>query len=383
MYDLVILAGGKGTRISSHLKGNPKPLVKINNIHFLDYLLFTISKFFFANIFIISGFKGNLIKKKYHNTRINLSPIKVISEKKLKGTGGALYEVKKLVKNDFFLINGDSIFEIDFYDLIKKFDKKKYIASIALTKNKNYLSNKKLNSLFIKKNSQITLLKNKKQKYMNGGVYFFNKSFLKFVENKESSLENDILPNLINDKKICGKYYNNHFLDIGTPKNLKIAKIYFKKIFFKPAIFLDRDGTINHDKGYIHKIKDLRLIKKTVKYLKTKKNNYFFIVTNQAGIAKKKFKIDDFFKFQNTLFKYLKKEKIYINDTKLCLHHTNSLIKKFKKKCKCRKPNNKMITDILNYWPINKKKSLMIGDRESDYIAATKSNLKFKYVADI
>ena len=91
MYDLVILAGGKGTRISSHLKGNPKPLVKINNIHFLDYLLFTISKFFFANIFIISGFKGNLIKKKYHNTRINLSLIKVISEKKLKGTGGALY----------------------------------------------------------------------------------------------------------------------------------------------------------------------------------------------------------------------------------------------------------------------------------------------------
>ena len=56
MYDIVILAGGKGTRISKHLKGLPKPLVKINNIHFLDYIVFMISKFFFSNIYIISGF---------------------------------------------------------------------------------------------------------------------------------------------------------------------------------------------------------------------------------------------------------------------------------------------------------------------------------------
>jgi NDP-sugar pyrophosphorylase family protein len=262
MFDLVILAGGKGTRLKKKLNGLPKPLVKINNIHFLDYLLFKISKFFFANIYIISGYRGSFIKTKYHNKTINLTPIKVIKEKKLKGTGGALFEIKKLVKNDFFLINADTIFDINFYDLIKNFNKKKYIGCIALVKSKTYQENKKLNSLFIKKNTQLYLINSKKSNYMNGGVYFFKKNFLEYIKNKKSSLENDILPSLIKSKKICGKFYNNYFLDIGLPKNLIKAKKDFKKIFFKPAIFLDRDGTINCDKGYTYKSNNLKLIKK-------------------------------------------------------------------------------------------------------------------------
>ena len=59
---------------------------------------------------------------------------------------------------------------------------------------------------------------------MNGGVYFFKKKFLKFIKNKNISLENEILPNLINKKKISGIKTNNFFLDIGTPKNFKRAK---------------------------------------------------------------------------------------------------------------------------------------------------------------
>ena len=383
MFDLVILAGGKGTRLKKKLNGLPKPLVKINNSHFLDYLLCKISKFFFANIYIISGYRGSFIKTKYHNQTINLTPIKVIKEKKLKGTGGALFEIKKLVKNDFFLINADTIFDINFYDLIKNFNKKKYIGCIALVKSKTYQENKKLNSLFIKKNTQLYLINSKKSNYMNGGVYFFKKNFLENIKNKKSSLENDILPSLIKSKKICGKFYNNYFLDIGLPKNLIKAKKDFKKIFFKPAIFLDRDGTINCDKGYTYKSNNLKLIKKTINFLKKRNNHYLFIVTNQSGIAKNKFKIKDFLKFQKALFFRLKKKGIFINETKFCPHHSDGIIKKFKKNCKCRKPNNKMIDDLLKYWPIIKEKSLMIGDSNIDELAAKKSNLKFKYIQNI
>jgi len=384
MFDLVILAGGKGTRLKKKLRGLPKPLVKINNIHFLDYLLFKISKFCFSNIYIISGYRGSFIKNKYHNKTINLTTIKVIKEKKLKGTGGALFEIKELIKNDFFLINGDSIFDIDFFDLIKNFNKRKYIGSIALLKNKTYQENKKLNSLSIKKNSQLYFTNNEKNNYMNGGIYFFKKNFLKYIKNKKSSLENDILPSFIKNKKICGKFYNNYFIDIGLPKNLVKAKKEFKKIFFKPAIFLDRDGTINLDKGYTYKTNNLKLIKKTINFLKRKGHSYYlFIITNQAGIAKNKFNIKDFLKFQKALFICLKKEGIYINDTKFCPHHADGIIKEFKKNCKCRKPNNKMINDLLKYWPIFKERSLMIGDSYTDELAAKKSNLNFKYIQNI
>jgi D-glycero-alpha-D-manno-heptose 1-phosphate guanylyltransferase len=81
MFDLVILAGGKGTRIKKYLRGRPKPLIKILGYNFLDYILFLLSKFFFKNIFIISGYRGNLIRSKYHLKFINLSIIKVINEK--------------------------------------------------------------------------------------------------------------------------------------------------------------------------------------------------------------------------------------------------------------------------------------------------------------
>ena len=74
---------------------------------------------------------------------------------------------------------------------------------------------------------------------MNGGFIFLKKILKKL--NKYSSLEQDILPNLINKGQIYGKFYKSFFIDIGTQKNLKLAPTKLK-FFFKPAIFLDRDG---------------------------------------------------------------------------------------------------------------------------------------------
>jgi D,D-heptose 1,7-bisphosphate phosphatase len=382
MHDLVILAGGKGSRIKKYLNGRPKPLIKILGYNFLDYILFLSSKFFFQNIFIVAGYRGSLIRSKYHLKHINLSLIRVINEKKLKGTGGALFEVKKFIKNDFFLVNGDSIFDINFFDLIKNL-KQSAVGKIALTKNTSYTNNSKLNHLCLSKTGQLHYSSKVKSSFlMNGGVYFFKNSFLKNIKNKYSSLELDILPDLIKKGKIYGKFYKNFFLDIGTEKNLKLAPKKFN-FFFKPAIFIDRDGVINYDNGYTHKIKELRLIKETIQYLKKKKDYYFFIVTNQAGIAKKKFSIQQFFSFQSNLSRELYKRGIFINDTKFCPHHTQALLKKFKKKCSCRKPNNKMLEDLLKTWPVIRKKSFMIGDSISDRIAATKTKIAFKSISDI
>ena len=71
------------------------------------------------------------------------------------------------------------------------------------------------------KNNKVVYEKNK---YMNGGVYFFKKRIFKYIKNISSSLENDILPSLIKKGKISGLFVNNLFLDIGTPKNFKKAK---------------------------------------------------------------------------------------------------------------------------------------------------------------
>ena len=81
--DIVILAGGKGSRIRKLINNYPKPLAQINkNKKFLDYLLNNICKYNINKIFILAGYKGNKIYKAYHNKIINLVPIKCIVEKK-------------------------------------------------------------------------------------------------------------------------------------------------------------------------------------------------------------------------------------------------------------------------------------------------------------
>ena len=133
--DLVILAGGKGTRIKDFLGNNPKPMIKFNNIHFLQYLINSLSKFSFNKIYILTGFKHKVIFSKFHNKMFNLTKIKCLKEKKLMGTGGALVNLKKEKVNDFVLVNGDTIFDININNLIKSCGKKK-IGSIALASNK-------------------------------------------------------------------------------------------------------------------------------------------------------------------------------------------------------------------------------------------------------
>lgn len=83
--DLVILVGGKGTRIAKILKNLPKPMVKFYNKHFLSIILQEYLKFPFENVYLLCGYRGNIIFEKYHNKYLNLAKIKVyLFKKKLK-----------------------------------------------------------------------------------------------------------------------------------------------------------------------------------------------------------------------------------------------------------------------------------------------------------
>ncbi len=377
---LVILVGGKGSRISKYSKGIPKPLIQFDKIPFLDLILNYYTKFDFQEIILLAGYKGNYFKKKYHNKLKNLIKIKVITEKKPLGTGGALLKIKKKVKNDFLLLNGDSYFEINF-NKIKKI--KKRLVNIFLTKNINYKSNKKLSSLSLDKNDRVVF--SSKNKYMNAGVIFFQKKiFDLFPNDKIFSLEDDFLNKIIEKKNVYGTIENNFFIDIGTPKNLKKARKNLRKVLLKPAVFLDRDGVINIDKGYTHKIKDLKYKPNILNALKllTEKKYLLFIVTNQAGVAKKKFSISSFFRYQINMKRSLIRRNIYIDDIRYCFYHPEAKIKKYKKNSNFRKPGNLMIESLIKSWFVDKKKSFMIGDKLSDFKAAKKSNLEFVYTSN-
>ena len=145
--------------------------------------------------------------------------------------------------------------------------------------------------------------------------------------------------------------------------------------------FLDRDGVINHDKGYINNFRYIKFRKGVLKGLKylTKINSKIFIITNQAGVAKGKITINELKKLNLKLIQFFKKKNIIIHEIKYCPHHPEGIIKKYKKKCKCRKPGNLLIKQVLKKWKVQKKLSFMIGDRKKDKIASEKSKIKFTF----
>ena len=217
---------------------------------------------------------------------------------------------------------------------------------------------------------------------MNAGIYFFKKEIFNLIKrNKSVSLENDILPILINKKKIKGIYSNDFFIDIGLKKNLDIAKQKLINVIKKPAIFLDRDGVLNKDTRYAYQFKKMKWIKCSLNLLKNlNKNKFkFFIVTNQSGIARGIYSEKTFLDLHKKIKEFLINKNIFIDDVRYCPHHPRFGIKKYKINCECRKPKNKMIIDLISYWNINVTKSIMIGDNDSDFLSAVKSNLKFYY----
>jgi D,D-heptose 1,7-bisphosphate phosphatase len=372
--DLVILAGGKGSRIKSMLGKYPKPMIKFNSKHFIQYILNNISKYNFKRIIILCGYRHKFFFKKFHKKTVNFIEIICLKEKKLLGTAGALKNLKKLNVKDFVLMNGDTMFDVNLNILINGIKKK--IGVLALTKNINQKS-KKLNNLILKKN--LVCLK-KNSSLMNGGVYFFKKNIFNYIKNT-TSLENDLLPNLITEKKINGKIFRNFFIDIGSKYYFRKGNIELKKQFKKPAIFLDRDGVINYDTGYVHTQNKFKFKKGVLKGLKYLMNNnyYIFIVTNQAGIAKGIFSENDFIKLHSQIKARLQKFDIYFNDVQYSPFHQKAKIKKYKKNSSMRKPGNKMIENIKSNWDLDYAKSFMIGDKISDMKAAKKSKIKFFY----
>ena len=379
MKDLVILAGGKGLRLGNLTKKNQKTMLNFRKIPFLRFLLNYYCKFNIKKIYIITSFQSNEVFEKFHKKKINLVEIVCIKQPKPDGTAKALNLIKNKVSNEFILVNGDTFFETNLDNLLRINLKNKFGCMILVKQNKNIYS-EKLNSLSIK--NKIVDIKLSNKRLVSSGVMLLSKKIFDYFKDQPISFENDVLKKKIIQKKILGYLENCFFLDIGSKSNYKFGQNLWNKKFTRPAIFLDRDGVINSNKNdYNYRISNFKFKRGILKLIKKfqKKSYYIFIITNQAGIAKGKYSEIYFYKLQQYIKNKFDQNNIKIDHVEFCPHHPQATIKKYKKFCNCRKPKNGMINNILSNWLIDKKNSLMIGDKSSDELCAKKSNLKFYY----
>lgn len=128
----------------------------------------------------------------------------------------------------------------------------------------------------------------------------------------------------------------------------------------KKAIFLDRDGTINEDVGYLYKIKDLVLIPGAIEAMKLLQDEFLlFIITNQQGISQKEFSESDFIDFNSSFIKLLEEKGVLITEVYFCPHTKVE-------NCICRKPSAYFIEKAEKDYDLDIKESYIIGDHPSD-----------------
>ncbi len=209
--NVLIFVGGYGKRLGDLTKKTPKPLLLINNRPFINYLLDKIIKIKPKKIIFLCKYKNSQFLKKYDKKKINQTYLSCIVEKKKLGTGGSLFNAKKYIANNTLLFNGDTFFNINF-DKLNKITLKNKVMFMCLVKNKIYKSNKKLSQLNIKK--KIIIFSRNNSNLMNAGFYIINRNLIKFLEKDNNSLEETIIPKLIEKKLIYGKIFNNIHIDI-------------------------------------------------------------------------------------------------------------------------------------------------------------------------
>lgn len=144
------------------------------------------------------------------------------------------------------------------------------------------------------------------------------------------------------------------------------------------AVFVDRDGTINVEKNYVHKIEDFELIAGSLEALRllTRNGIKIYIITNQAGIAKGHFSEEHFYDLTQYMLSNFEKEGIKIENVLFCPHHPEGIVPEYTINCSCRKPNTKLIERVINQENFEPSELALIGDKNSDIDAGYTLGIK-------
>jgi NDP-sugar pyrophosphorylase family protein len=228
MYQIVIIAGGLGSRLGKLTQKVPKALIKIDKKPFIYYQLNQLSKQGFKKVVICVGYFGDKIKKYVGSgKKFNLNIKYSHENKKLLGTAGCIRKAIPLLEDNFFVTYGDTYLPVNFKNIQKSFEKQNAKALITVYKNYNKLASSNVcfkgKNIFYQKNS-----KSKKMNFIEYGVSIFSKEI--FIESKFKNLSDlsDMLSFLSKIKKLKHHVVKKRFYEIGSNAGLKETKNYLK-----------------------------------------------------------------------------------------------------------------------------------------------------------
>ncbi len=393
----VIMAGGLGTRLKKITGDNsPKALAPIGGIPIIEHQIKLLAKYGLKDIVVSTGYLGEKIHSFCGNGSRWGVNISYSHEAVPIGIAGAIKKLEPKLKENFILLNGDLMVEMDLNRLISKHRKHRPLGTLVVHPNEHpydsYLveidDQEYITNWIPKNNRSLAQYAN----LTNAGIHIFSPKIFSYILDDHKDLDKEVLPNAIAlGQKILTYRTSEYIKDIGTDdryhrsnENFKTGLISSRNLS-KPqkAIFLDRDGTINiFTKGYVTNPNQMKLIPVSAKAIsKINNSGYLAIcVTNQPVIARNLCSFDMLKKIHNRMETLLGQAGAYLDSIYFCPHHPDKgypeEIKELKITCDCRKPAIGMILKAKEKYNLDLNQSIMIGDTDRDISAAKNAGMK-------
>lgn len=397
----MIMAGGKGTRIAAVANDIPKPMIKINGKPILEHQIECLKKQGLTDIILIIGHLGHVIKEYFADGSKYGIHIEYIQEEVPLGTAGGLWFLKEVIEDDFLLLNGDIIFDVDFHRFLQYHKQlgcdatilthpngHPYDSGIIMTDEKNIVVK------WLHKEDERTIYKNR----VNAGIHILSPRIFELFGDVavKKDLDRDILKALIPEGKLAAYDSPEYVKDMGTPDrylmvadDMRNGLIEARNLSNKQkAVFLDRDGTINVYKGFIYSRDELELIEGVAEAIKKLNRSKYLVivVTNQPVIARGECSYAELNAIHEKMETLLGKDGAYIDDLFYCPHHPDKgfagEIAELKVACECRKPKPGLFYKAAEKYNIDISKSYMIGDNERDIQAGMSAGCKKSFKVD-
>jgi D,D-heptose 1,7-bisphosphate phosphatase len=379
MRQALILVGGRGTRLGALAQDTPKPLMPITgDKRFLDYLLEHLARFGVREALLLAGHLGDQIEARYAQRTIGAMQVQVIREPSPAGTGGALHLAAPHLDDVFVMTNGDSWFDFNLLALAEALGPKD-LAALALRQTPD---GRRYGTVAFD-HGRITAFREKDAALtgpalISGGVYLLRKSALARMPAPPSSIEQDLFPALAAGGQLGGKVFDGYFIDIGLPETLAQAQTEMPLIARRPAVFFDRDGCLNHDAGYTHRVEDLRWVDGAREAVRQVNDSGWLaiVATNQGGIGKGLYDTAALHRFHAAMQADLAAIGAHIDALYFNPYHPDAVIPDLRQaNHPDRKPNPGMLLAAARDWQIAMERSFLIGDQDSDLAAAAAAGI--------
>lgn len=358
----VILAGGQGVRLRPLTYTTPKPMVLVNRRPYLEYLIELLKKNGISEVVLLLGYLSEKIVSHFKDgsgfgIRIRYSIGDVLFE-----TGKRIKDAEVFFQERFLLLYSDNYWPLNLAKLEEFHNKNQADATVTVYSNREGLTK---NNIYVDKDGFVLKYdKLRQEQGLNGveiGFFVITKKVLSLMPEGNFSFEKEVLPRLIESRRLAGYLTDHKYYSIGSMDRLSLMERFLQP---KKVIFLDRDGVINEKAPkaeYIKSWDEFKFLPGSTEALRLLSENGYmiFIITNQAGIARGIMSEGDLKSIHVNLEKALKNINVKIEGIYYCPHGWDD-------GCICRKPRAGMFFKAANEHNLDLSKTFFVGDDERD-----------------